>query len=86
MNEPVAWRIHVYQMSDAGIQKSVADLLARVDTLTVQCTGAPDHYLIVRCCNLNQARWVHRFVTSSDSSATLTHQTARIAMAASEAS
>lgn len=79
MNHPVAWRIHIYQMSDTGIQESVADLLARVNTLTVECIGAPDRYLIVGCCNLNQARWVHRLVISSDSSATLIHQTARIA-------
>ena len=66
-------------MSDADVQESVADLLARVSNLTVECTGAPDHLLIVGCCNLNQARCVHRLITSSDPFATLVHQTARIA-------
>lgn len=82
MNDPASLRILIYRMSDADIQKSVADLLARVNSLTVECTGAPDRSLIVECGNLNQARWVHRLITSSDASAILVHQTAQIARVA----
>ena len=65
------WRVHVYKMSDPDAQESVADLLVRVDGLTVECTDAPELYLIVGCRDLNQARCVHRLVTLSDRSATL---------------
>ena len=79
MNDPGSLRIHVYQMSDAAMQESVADLLARVDDLTVESTAAPDHYLTVECRDLDQARCVHRLVTSSDPSAVLAYKTARLA-------
>lgn len=75
MNIPASWRIHIYQMSDATVQASVADLLARVDDLSVECTPSPDHYLIVECRDLNQARSVHRVVTLSDPRAILVHKT-----------
>jgi hypothetical protein len=74
-----SWRIHAYRMSDPAAQASVAGLLGRVNDLTVECTGPPDHYLIVECRDLNQARSVHRLVTLSDPLAVLVHKTAPMA-------
>jgi hypothetical protein len=78
MNDLGPWRVCVYQMSNAGDQESVADLLARVNNLTVECVGAPDHLLIVGCQTMNQARSVHRLVLSTDPLAVIVHQTARM--------
>lgn len=85
MNDPLSWRVLIYRMSsDAAARASITDLLGRVNGLKVQCTEAPDHELIVQCRNFNQARWVHRLVTTSDRSAVLVHQTAgMVARAAS---
>jgi hypothetical protein len=72
-----SWRVHTYRMSGPAAQESVARLSARVDGLTVDSTGSPDHYLIVEWGrDLNQARSVHRLVTLSDPLAVRVRKTA----------
>jgi hypothetical protein len=74
MNDPVSWRAHVYQMSDAASHDAVTELLGRVEDITMECAG-PLHCLTVTCRNLNQARRVHRLVTLSDPMAVLVNTT-----------
>lgn len=77
MNDHASWRVHVYQMSDAASRASVAEVLTRVQALTVDCTG-PLHCLTVTCRNANQARAVHRLVTLSDPAAVLVNRTYKL--------
>ena len=74
MNDPVLWRVHIYQMANAATQEAVADLLGRVHDLTTESTG-PLHCLTVTCRDSDQARDVHRLVTLSDPKAVLVNTT-----------